>query len=290
MEYFYRIADIRIRAESPFPILENNFTKEFFSDAAADAEADLVIEYRPVDALPEAEDIRYEETRRVYTGQGVGSATFFSATPLAPPYAWVPRDTIRQGKLVCHYLPDNERRMKHANNVITLMDLEATLLHFNALILHASLIRWNGMGVVFSAPSGTGKSTQAELWAQHAGAEILNGDRAALRQRDGVWHAYGLPYSGTSGIYRNERVPLGAVVALRQSSENSIRRIHGAEAFRYLYPETMIHRWDPEYEAQATKLLLDVIQEIPVYLLSCRPDREAVELLKSKLEAKEQQL
>ena len=287
MEYFYRLADVKICALSPFPILVNDSTKEFFSDAESDFKEDLLIEYRPVNGLPVPEDIRYKEARRVYTGQGDSAATFFSATPYVPPYAWVPRDTLEEGRLVCYYLPGSEHLMNYARNVITLMDLEATLLHFNSLILHSSLIRWDDSAILFSAPSGTGKSTQAELWRQYAGADILNGDRAALRQKNGVWNAYGLPYAGTSGIYRNDRAPLRAMVALRQASENSVRRLTASEAFRYLYPETMIHRWDPEYEKHATELLLGILNEIPVYLLSCRPDREAVELLKSKLETQE---
>ena len=285
MEYFYRICSICIRTESPFPLLENDSTKEFFSEIAPDAGPDLEVEYKAVSELPAAEDIRYVEARRVYTGQGDSAATFFSAMPGVPPYAWVPRDTLREGKLVCHYLPGSEHLMNYARNVITLMDLEATLLHFNALILHSSLIRWNDSAILFSAPAGTGKTTQAELWKQYAGAEILNGDRSALRRINGLWHACGLPYAGTSGIYRNEHAPLRALVALRQASDNSVRRLTASEAFRYLYPETMIHRWDPEFEARATALLLEVLGEKPAYLLSCRPDRDAVELLKNEIES-----
>ena len=284
MQYYYTLADICIRLASPFPVLDNESTKEFFSEIPPGHSPDLEILYRPSETLPEPRDIRYTEARRIYTGQGEGAAAFFSATPYVPPYAWVPRDTLMEGKLVCRYLPGSEHLMNYSRNALTLMDLEATLLHFGAVILHASFIRWNGQGVIFSAPSGTGKSTQAELWEQHAAAEILNGDRAALRKLDGVWHAYGLPYAGTSGIYRNESAPLRAVVALRQASENNIRKLTASEAFRYLYPETMIHRWDPEFEAKASALLLDVLGDVPVYLLSCRPDREAVELLKNEIE------
>ena len=130
-----------------------------------------------------------------------------------------------------------------------------------------------------------GKSTQAELWRQYEGAEILNGDRAALRKKNGIWHGYGLPYAGTSGIYRNESAPLKVIVALRQATENRIRRIAGAEAFSYLYPETMIHRWDPQFESRAAELLLSLLSEIPVFLLECRADRGAVEILKTEIQS-----
>ena len=225
MEYFFSLADVCIKVTSSFPLLDNDSTNEFFLDKAPFISPDLKIEYVPVDSIPVPEDIRYEEARRIYIGERETAATFFSAMPGIPPYAWVPRRYLSLGKLMCYYLPGNEPLMNYKRNILTFMDLEATLLHFGAVILHASLIRWNNTAIVFSAPSSTGKSTQAELWKQYAGAEILNGDRAALRKKDGVWHGYGLPYAGSSGIYRNEHAPLRAIVALKQERENNIRKL-----------------------------------------------------------------
>ena len=239
----------------------------------------------PVGRLPERTDVRYKEARRVYVGGGDNAGTYFSSYPDAPPYAFVSRETVRSGILRCEYLPGKEKYMDYSRNLITLMDIEATLLDFGGLILHSSLVSWNSGGIVFSAPSGTGKSTQAELWEKYLGADILNGDRSGIRKTDGIWRAYGLPYAGTSGIYRNESVPLKALVALRQAGENRVRRIAGAEAFRYLYPETMIHRWDPDFEKRATDLLLTLISDVPVFLLECRPDREAVGILKTEIQS-----
>lgn len=65
--------------------------------------------------------------------------------------------------------------------------LHHKLLQQDALVIHASYIEFMGRGILFLGPSGTGKSTQARLWNEHAGAPILNGDRALLRQKDGIW-------------------------------------------------------------------------------------------------------
>ena len=283
MLYFLSLVDILIRVESPFQLLDNDSTKDFYLDVASGSQFDLSFAYQPVDELPLPENVRFNDGRRVYTGCGNDASTFFYVAPGKTLYAWVSRKTVNQGKLICKYIPGKEYLINYKRNVLTLMDLEASLLHFNTIILHASFIRWSEKGIIFSAPSGTGKSTQAALWEKYNEAEVLNGDRAALRKVNGVWRAYGLPYAGTSGIYRNESAPLTAVVALRQAKENRIRRIKGSEAFSYLYPETMIHRWDDDFEYRATELLLDVLREIPVFLLECRPDYESVKMLKKQL-------
>ncbi|MBR2806592.1 MAG: hypothetical protein IKE18_07415, partial [Oscillospiraceae bacterium] len=267
MLYNLNLVDILIRVESPFPLLDNDSTKEFYIDKAPNSQFDLNFIYQPVDELPVPKNASYIEGRRVYIGYGSEASTFFSPVPEGIPYAWVSRASLDEGILVCKYVPGKEYLLNYKRNVLILMDLEATLLHFDAIILHASFIRWREKGIIFTAPSGTGKSTQAALWEKYYDAEILNGDRAALRRKDGMWRSYGLPYAGTSDIYRNESAPLTAVVALRQATENRIHRIKGTEAFRYLYPETMIHRWDSNFEKKATSLLLSIMSDIPIFLL-----------------------
>ena len=55
----------------------------------------------------------------------------------------------------------------------SLFALERRMLQKDSFILHSAYIRHRGRAILFSAPSGTGKSTQASLWAQYAGAEII---------------------------------------------------------------------------------------------------------------------
>ncbi|MEE1312349.1 MAG: hypothetical protein UHS41_01185, partial [Lachnospiraceae bacterium] len=148
------------------------------------------------------------------------------------------------------------------------------------LLLHSSFIRWNSQGLLFSAPSGTGKSTQADLWVKYEGAEIINGDRAGLRKLDKGWTAYGLPYAGSSGVYRNESAPVKSIIVLRQAKENRIRPLGPAEAVRYLYPEITVHQWDSDFVKQVMDLLTDLVLNIPIYLLECLPDQGAVDLVK----------
>ena len=136
---------------------------------------------------------------------------------------------------------------------------------------------------MFAGPSGVGKSTQAALWQQHLGAEVLNGDRTVLRCQNEIWTGYGSPYAGTSGIYRNESAPVGALVVLNQAKDNTLERITAMQALRRCWPELSVHRWDQDFVEKSMDLFLRFAQQIPVYMLSCRPDREAVLLLKEEL-------
>lgn len=168
-------------------------------------------------------------------------------------------------------------------NIFDFLALEEGFLTYNALILHSSFISWQGNGIVFTAPSGTGKSTQADLWHEYEGAEIYNGDRTIIRKIDNVYHGFGSPYAGSSGIYRNETAPIKAIIVLTQAPENRIERLTGKQAFTPLYKETLMNTWNPEYMNKMTDLLMDVAAKIPIYHLACRPDREAVELVKKTL-------
>ena len=156
-----------------------------------------------------------------------------------------------------------------------------------ALILHASFIKWRKKGILFSAPSSTGKSTQADLWQKYLGAEIINGDRAGIRKKDGVWRAYGLPYAGSSKIYRNESATLSAIVVLEQAEENCICPLGKTEAVARLLPEFSLHRWNATFMNEAMDLIAEIVEDVPVYLLKCRPDKQAVEILRETIEKEE---
>ena len=95
--------------------------------------------------------------------------------------------------------------------------------------------------------------------------------------------AYGSPYAGTSGIYKNDYAPLKGIVLLEQSAENSLVRLTPMESFRRLYPEFKIHHWEKPFVAKATDLCLQLLEEIPVYLLACRPEETAALLVKKGL-------
>ncbi len=156
------------------------------------------------------------------------------------------------------------------------------LLHFQTLLFHASYIDWNGKGILFTAPSQTGKSTQAELWRRYRGAQVLNGDKAAVRLETPTM-AHSVPFSGTSGICENRSLPLEAIVVLSQAPENTIRRLSPTEAVTALCPNVFVDQMVAEEWSMAMNLLLDLVATVPVYALACTPDERAVETLEQAM-------
>lgn len=163
----------------------------------------------------------------------------------------------------------------------SLFALERRMLQKDSFILHSAYIRHRGRAILFSAPSGTGKSTQASLWAQYAGAEIINGDRALVRPDTGT--VSGVFYAGTSGISRNVTAPLQAVILLEQGSENRITALRPQEAFARLLSQCAYYQRDAASAARMTELAALLVTNVPVRQLTCRADGDAVRTLEEEL-------
>lgn len=205
----------------------------------------------------------------------------FYPAPGMNPYAWtIP---INKNCYDIVYLSDKEDYFEYSRNIIEAIKLEQILNEFNGFILHSSFINWQNKGILFSAPSGTGKSTQADLWNKYENAEIINGDKAGVRKIDDRWIAYGLPFAGTSGIYKNKKAEICHIIILKQGKENKLTKLSQREAFIKLYSETTIHTWDKNYQENIVNMITDVVQSVPIYQYECLPDKSAVDFLKEQI-------
>lgn len=162
------------------------------------------------------------------------------------------------------------------------LDLPELLLRGKEVMLHSSFITVNGEGVIFAADKQVGKSTQAALWQQFAGAKIINGDRAVLGLRDGQLTAWGSPFCGTSGISENESAPVKAVILLSQGTKNTLSPLYPGEAFRNIIGKMTYNQWDLRSAENAADMAA-LIADGRVYHYSCRPDESAVRTLEKEL-------
>ncbi len=153
-------------------------------------------------------------------------------------------------------------------------------LQISGLVIHASTLKWKDKGIMFSAPSGTGKSTQVKLWQEYVkDVVILNDDNPAVRFIDEQPYVYGTPWSGSSNINSNDCAPLTAIILLEQSPKNEIRLLSVPEAILKFMPRAFLPYFNQEYMNTAMDIFEKIVSSVPVYLLKCRPDKEAVELV-----------
>lgn len=153
------------------------------------------------------------------------------------------------------------------------------LLDFHGITLHASAVELDGKAYLFSAPSGTGKSTHTQLWQSVFGekALIFNDDKPALRNMAGTWYAYGTPWSGKGGNL-NRKVPLAGICFLKQAQENRIRRLNNAEAVQKIIWQTMRRFKKQEKLDLMLSRVDELVRQIPVFELENRPEPEAARL------------
>ena len=273
-EYFFQFADIHIRIAAPFRIHVSSESIPFKSQGIE--EPHLILSFLPVDSLPTISlDGNWIEDRYYRCVNG-SYEIIVRSFPGADPYA---RLVYGDGSIQCEYLSNFESKFTETCDILNQIGLEKILLDHSGFLLHSSLIRYQNKAILFSAPCGVGKSTQADLWNRFRSAEILNGDRAGVRFSNHFWCAYGMPFAGTSGIYQNASAPIAAVVTLDQGPENLIQRLRPMEAIRRLLMECSCRRWDSEFMNRMLDLLLKFVSLVPVYHLVCRPDEGAVNLL-----------
>ena len=180
----------------------------------------------------------------------------------------------------------NAQKFQNAHPHLTLDDSEYIgtcsrfyrgLLNFDGMLLHASAVVKDGYAFLFSASSGTGKSTHTTLWRQVYGYDrvlMLNDDKPALRRENGRWYAYGTPWSGKTDQNLNMRVPLGGICILERGEANGIVPFGGPTAIYDLLQQT-IRPAAPEMRLKLLDLLNDLLTDVPVWKLRCNMEQEA---------------
>ncbi len=150
---------------------------------------------------------------------------------------------------------------------------------YDTILLHGSAVAVDGAAYLFTARSGTGKSTHTRLWRELLGerALMVNDDKPLIRVTDTGGVVYGTPYDGKHHLSNNTAVPLRAVCVLRRAAENGIRPLGVREAFPLLLQQA----YRPEggkAMARTMKLLGRLLALVPAYRLDCNMSIEAAKL------------
>jgi hypothetical protein len=151
--------------------------------------------------------------------------------------------------------------------------------------VHGCGVVWRGRALLFCGRSGAGKSTTARLWKRHArGARLLSDDRVVLRPgRRGVT-AHGTPWHGDGGFASPAKAPLGALFFLRRGRATRLKALSPAEAAARLFARSFPPPWDVEGVEGALDACADAAAAVPAFDLAFRPDRSAVDAVRSLAE------
>ncbi len=147
---------------------------------------------------------------------------------------------------------------------------------YDTILFHGSCVAVDGQGYLFTAKSGTGKSTHTRLWREYLGerAVMVNDDKPLIRLTEEGAEVFGTPWDGKHRLSTNISVPLKAVCLLERAEKNSILRIPAAQALPALLQQTY-RPVDREAAARSLALIGRLAESVSLWRLSCNMDREA---------------
>ena len=147
---------------------------------------------------------------------------------------------------------------------------------YDTLLLHGSALALDGEGYLFSAKSGTGKSTHARLWREQFGdrVTIVNDDKPLLRVTDAGVIVYGTPWDGKHRLSTNTAVPLKSICFLERDVTNHIEPVKSEKAYPLLLQQTYRPQ-EPEALVRTLQLVDRLAASTGLYALGCNMEPEA---------------
>lgn len=240
----YTFGDLTFRVETPVPMREDT-RFEAFSSKSAD----------PPDHVLLVRDFRPDQCRE---------------------NTW-PVITERNGRVITVYMRTELLSEITVANLFITARVADLLPEHGACLLHASYVLHEGKAILFSAPSGTGKSTQAHFWEKERGSTVVNEDRVMLHKKNGTYMASGAWATGSARLTANITAPIRAIILLGQGSENRGERCRPSQALARLMPQCSYDETDGKSVDRMFSILMDLIAHVPIFSYDCINHPSAVE-------------
>ncbi len=149
------------------------------------------------------------------------------------------------------------------------------LVDYDGIMLHSSCVEKDGFAYLFSARSGTGKSTHTHLWLKNLpGSRIVNDDKPALLLENGTWYACGTPFSGKTDENLNVKVPVRAIIFIKRAEKNRVEKLSVQEAIKLLFEQT-VRVTEKDRAGRMLDLVSSLLTNVPVFSLECNMEDEA---------------
>ena len=265
---------MELRGITPDMIPEN--TRQF--ESTSTAEPELIYTFHLQDELPKPDD----SWRLLYQKESIavfGKADLELRLLLDPNYralygVYEEKDSRH---IEVYYAKVNTEVLKIDTIFISCLSLERHFARRSCYILHCAFLAFKNKAILFSGPSGIGKSTHADLWCQHIPeTHVVNGDRCLItRNSDGTYEANAWPVCGSSQICHKEHYPIHAVVFMGQSPQNQVRELSLMQRFQLLNMQLMVNHWNPEATRKAMDWMLTFCQQVPIKEYHCNMNPDA---------------
>lgn len=150
---------------------------------------------------------------------------------------------------------------------------------YGAFVCHGSVVAMDGRTYLFTAPSGTGKTTHTQLWLRRypGRAWILTGDKPVFRRTSEGFLACGTPWRGKEDYGVNEELPVQGICLLDRGAENEIEPAKPTDMMRFLAKQIYFPK-----QAQRMGMLLELLDQfcttVPTWTMRCNMDLDAAEV------------
>jgi hypothetical protein len=287
--HYFKIADVVLGINAPGWVLKGNLTS--FSHVSSDVDIVCNIEFQRIEPDIDRARIIIDVPRAMYFSLDGYIYIMYKAGMRAPALI-----AIKDDFSICTmYIDPVYNKPNDTTNILKvtggifddlLVVLIPVLAKKSALMIHSSSVIWENKGIIFSAPSGAGKTTHTNFWKQLYGARILDGDITAVKVENGTAIAYGLPWCGTSNEFLNERVCLDSIVFLEQVKENHIYKLSYEEAVMRILSRAFLLPLNNDMMDMYIDIVKKIAKATDCYVLECLPDKSSAELVKRCLEEK----
>ena len=196
----------------------------------------------------------------------------------------------RDGSQACYYVTDpGDEKNREALREDLFHAIRHSFLYMaqqkGFFALHSATILYRGLVFAFSGPSGTGKSTHANLWKKEFDVPLVNGDLSLLSLADGgsvLFH--GMPWCGTSGITTKKTLPLGGVVFLKQAPENRLEPMTPERKILRLHNRLISPVWTPKLLKANLDFSSKAAARIGTWRYHCTKEVEAAHIMKAAVD------
>lgn len=161
------------------------------------------------------------------------------------------------------------------------------VLEYGVVLCHGSVVEYNGNAYMFTAPSGTGKSTHARLWREHFGEGVvmINDDKPLLKFEEEGVYAYGTPWDGKHCLSTNKCAKLAGICFLHQADKNSIQEI-GSEISIELIMNQIYKPMDSRGALKMLDCVEILLDKVPMYSMGCTISEEAAQMAYDEMKVK----